>query len=145
VSERSLHIERPMSRLTCWVCGRKWWMVESLFRCLRSHDAEPHWAPLASDADHDAGFRAWAMSERDEPRGTWEIARRDARRLFEQLEATQERLLTLIERTRDELTALERWAGEQNAGNAFADQVRQWAMSHRERLDAVSSPAKNPS
>lgn len=47
-------------------------------------DPSPHWNPLASDADYDAAFRAWAMAEQDEPRDTWEIARRDARRLFEQ-------------------------------------------------------------
>jgi len=52
------------------------------------------------------------------------------RGLEEQFEALQTR-------TRDELAMLERWAGEQNAGNAFADQVRQWAMSHTERLNAA--------
>lgn len=31
--------------------------------------------------------------------------------------------------TREHLEALERWAGEQNAGNAFAEQVRWWALT----------------
>lgn len=51
--------------------------------------SSPHWNPLASDSDHDAGFRAWAMSEQDEPCGTWELARRDARRLCEQLQSAE--------------------------------------------------------
>ena len=40
----------------------------------------------------------------------------------------------LTERVARELNTLEKWAGEQNAGNAFADQVRMWALSKRAAL-----------
>lgn len=34
-----------------------------------------------------------------------------------------------VTRLREHLEALARWAGEQNAGNAFAEQVRMWALA----------------
>lgn len=39
----------------------------------------------------------------------------------------------------DDIVRLERWAGEQNAGNAFAGQVRMWAQS---KLDEWNLPVE---
>ena len=41
-------------------------------------------------------------------------------------------LVAAVERAKSELEALSRWAGSQNAGDAFAGQVRAWAESHLE-------------
>jgi hypothetical protein len=45
----------------------------------------------------------------------------------------------LAERVKTELTAIERWAGEQNAGNVFAEQVRFWARSKLAALARLDS------
>lgn len=45
-------------------------------------------------------------------------------------------------RVRGELVALERWASEQSAGNAFAEQVRYWALAHLARFDASRAQAE---
>jgi hypothetical protein len=46
----------------------------------------------------------------------------DVREAFDCLVAEREAIQRKLE-------GLERWAGEQNAGNAFATQVRAWALS----------------
>ena len=55
------------------------------------------------------------------------------RRLVARVEEDDAALRETVERAEEELRLLERWAGEQNAGNAFAAQVRLWALSHLER------------
>jgi len=53
-------------------------------------------------------------------------------------------LLDVVEAAERELATIERWAGEQNAGNAFAEQVRYWALAKRAalvaRLESVAVP-----
>jgi hypothetical protein len=78
------------------------------------------------------------LEQAERERVEWEAATKEATSkmidLISECESRLAKVPALVERTRSELTALERWAGEQNAGNAFAEQVRQWALSKLERL-----------
>ena len=53
--------------------------------------------------------------------------------------AAEARVTELEAAIRSELAAVERWASQQNAGNAFAAQVQMWATS---KLAALAAPTK---